>query len=244
MQDLFNPTLRAIHSNEDLFDRLSDLPVVNSFLTLSAKVGLDGSRLNSKRQQLSGEVDDDNSLAFSDSFLDVFMTPFCIYVSGLKDILLWEDPFPNSVFYTQQIKLVKAKECRAFVVSFFLKLQSCLYAIRCPHEVQRFPFKVIINRKVPMIDDKVVDILHGDSGSFCHYCDVLKKEVSSLEFIDNAGVGRMPVSKTIEQCKERREWLESRQISYSDPQSKGQCHPPLSSQSDYLLAILHQELQY
>ena len=71
MQDLFNPTLRAIHSNEDLFDRLSDLPVVNSFLTLSAKVGLDGSRLNSKRQQLSGEVDDDNSLASSDSFLDV-----------------------------------------------------------------------------------------------------------------------------------------------------------------------------
>ena len=95
-----------------------------------------------------------------------------------------------------------------------------------------------------MIDDKVVDILHGDSGSFCHYCDVLKKEVSSLEFIDNAGVGRMPVSKTIEQCKECREWLESRQISYSDPQRKGQCHPPLSSQSDYLLAILHQELQY
>ena len=41
VQDLFDPTLHAILSNEDLFDKYSDVSV-DSFLTLSANVGLDG----------------------------------------------------------------------------------------------------------------------------------------------------------------------------------------------------------
>ena len=47
VQDLFDSTLHAILSNEDLFDKLSDFPV-DSFLILSAKVGLDGSGSHSK----------------------------------------------------------------------------------------------------------------------------------------------------------------------------------------------------
>ena len=41
VQGLSDSTLHAILSNEDLFHKLSDLPV-DSFLTLSAKVELDG----------------------------------------------------------------------------------------------------------------------------------------------------------------------------------------------------------
>ena len=55
----------------------------------------------------------------------------------------------------------------------------------------------------------MVEILHGDSVSFCYYCDVSKNEASSLELIVDTGVGGMPISKTIEQCKERWERLES-----------------------------------
>ena len=94
-----------------------------------------------------------------------------------------------------------------------------------------------------MIDGKMVELLHGDSGAFCHYCDVSKSEASSLEFIVEGGVGGMPISKTIEQCKERWELLESGQISYNDPQRMGQRHQPLVSQSGRLFAILHQELR-
>ena len=42
VQDLFESTLHAILSNEDLFYKLSDLPA-DFFLTLSAKIGLGGS---------------------------------------------------------------------------------------------------------------------------------------------------------------------------------------------------------
>ena len=61
VQDLFDSTLQAILSNEDLFDKLSDLPA-DVFLTLSAKVGRGGSGLHSKRHQLLGEVDEDEHL--------------------------------------------------------------------------------------------------------------------------------------------------------------------------------------
>ena len=88
----------------------------------------------------------------------------------------------------------------------------------------------------------MVEILHGDSGSFCHYCEVWKNEASGLELILDVGVGEMPISKTTEQCKERWERLESGQIKNSDPQRKGQCHPPLISQSGHPFAILHQKL--
>ena len=74
---------------------------MDSFLTLSAKVGLDGSGSHSKRHQLSGEVDNGNSFAYSDNFLGAFMTPLCIYVSGLNDIITWENPVPDSAFYTR-----------------------------------------------------------------------------------------------------------------------------------------------
>ena len=83
VQDLFDSTLHEILSNEDLFDKLSDLPV-DSYLTLTAKVGLDGSGLHSKRYRLSGEVHEEKSFASSDSFLSAFMAPLYIYVSGLN----------------------------------------------------------------------------------------------------------------------------------------------------------------
>ena len=80
-----------------------------------------------------------------------------------------------------------------------------------------------------MIDGKMVEILHADSESFCYFCDVSTNKAPSLEFIVDTGVGGMPISETIEQCKERWKWLESGQISYSDPKRKGQCYPPLIS---------------
>ena len=58
VQDLFDSTLHAILSSEDLYEKLSDVPV--DFLTFLAKVGLDGSGSHSQQHELSGEVDPNN----------------------------------------------------------------------------------------------------------------------------------------------------------------------------------------
>eukprot|EP00112_Aurelia_sp_Birch-Aquarium-sp1_P026820 Seg975.1 transcript_id=Seg975.1/GoldUCD/mRNA.D3Y31 product="hypothetical protein" protein_id=Seg975.1/GoldUCD/D3Y31 len=136
------------------------------------------------------------------------------------------------VFYTRPIQLAKAKESRNFVASFFPKLQSDLDSLRSPHEVAGVARNVVIDTKISMIDGKMVDILHGDSGAFCHYCDISKNDASSFDVIIKAGVGGMPISKTVEECKHRWKlrwklgWklVESGEIDYKDSQRKGQCH--------------------
>ena len=89
----------------------------------------------------------------------------------------------------------------------------------------------------------MVEVLHADSVSFCYFCDVSKNKAPNLEVLVDTGVGGMPISRIIEQCKERWERLESEQISYSGPKRKGQCYPPLILQSGCLFTILHQELR-
>lgn len=53
----------------------------------------------------------------------------------------------------------------------------------------------------------------------------------------------MEITKTIEECIERWEQLESGAIKYNDLRWKGQCHKPLITQSGGLFSIFHQELR-
>ena len=94
-----------------------------------------------------------------------------------------------------------------------------------------------------MLDGKMVSILQGDSGSFCHYCDIKRDDASNFHHITSLGLGGMRITKTIEECKNRWDLLESGVIGYRDPLRAGQCHKPLLSQSGRFFGILHQELR-
>ena len=39
--------------------------------------------------------------------------------------------------------------------------------------------------EISMIDGKMVNIIQGDSGSFCHYCDATREEANNLENLLN-----------------------------------------------------------
>ena len=209
----------------------------------TAKAGLDGSGSHKKRHQLSDDSEDDAAIGESDSFLGVFMTPLQVSLPCTGNVPLWENPSPNSIFYTRPLKLIKVKESRDFVGSFFPQLQSELDSLRPLHEVPGIARKVKIETRVTMIDGKMVDILHGVSGAFCHYCDINQRQASSLDVLLETGVDGMPITKTVEECQKRWELIEKGEIRYQDPQRKGQCHKPLISQSGRLFAILHQELR-
>ena len=94
-------------------------------LRITLKAGLDGSGSHNKRHQLLGDPVDVSLAGSSDSFLGVFMTPLTIHLDE-KDssILLWENPSPNSIFFTMPMHLVKVKESRAFVESIFPDIPS------------------------------------------------------------------------------------------------------------------------
>ena len=56
-----------------------------------------------------------------------------------------------------------------------------------------------------MIDGKMLDLIQGDSGAFCHYCNVTREEANNIETIKNGFV----IEKTAEGCLAKWQSLES-----------------------------------
>ena len=243
VDELFDSTFHAIFSCESLDEKLSNV-TSNATLLFKVKAGLDGSGSHKRRHQLSGDPDDDAITCSSEHFLGVFMTPMAIEIQdGDVNSIVWENPYSNSIFYTRPIQLTKMKESRELVEKIFPDIQSCIDSLASPHLIEGIACKVAVETKITMIDGKMVDVVLGDSGAFCHYCDISQSNASSLDHLAATGVGGMLITKTIEECQRRWELLESGKMAYRDPERAGQCHKPLLSQSGRLFAILHQELR-
>ena len=242
-EDLFYSTLSDIIDCESLHEKIAGFSD-DAVIKFQVKAGLDGSGSHKKRHQLSGDNEDDSLLGSSDNFLGVFMTPMSISVtSETGPVVLWRNPTPNSIFLTRPIHIFKAKESRGFTESIFPELQASLDDLAYPRKVNGFSKQVDIDTKFTMIDRKMLDILQGDSGAFCHYCDIKRADASNFQLISASGAGGMPITKTIEECYERWELVESGEISQNNPLRAGQCHKPLLTQSGCLFAILHQALR-
>lgn len=122
VKELFDSTLFDIIDNEMLNQRIKEMPI-DASINFQVKAGLDGSGSHKKRQQLSGDEDDNRMTGSSDSFLGVFMTPMLISVeNGDENVVLWQNPSPNSTFRTRPIHLYKAKESRGLLKRYF---QAC-----------------------------------------------------------------------------------------------------------------------
>ena len=77
-----------------------------------------------------------------------------------------------------------------------------------------------------MVDGKMVDLLQGDSGSFCHYCNV-SRDANELEVIKEG----FKIEKNVEQCRERWQMVETEEIRKDDPRRAGQCHEPINTRN-------------
>ena len=242
VKELFDSTLFDIIDNELLSQSIGEMSIDD--FDFQVKAGLDGSGSHKKRQQLSGDEDDDRLIGNSDSFVGVFMTPMLISVdSGDQNVVPWQNPTPNSTFRTRPIHLYKAKEPRSFVEEIFTRIQAAIDSFSIPHHIEGLSHKAAITTKMTMVDGKMVNILQGDSGSFCHYCDIKRDEASDFHHIASLDAGGMPITKTIEECKSRWNLVESGEIGYRDPLRAGQCHKPLISHSGRFFGILHQVLR-
>ena len=241
--DLYHSTLCNIVSSESLQSKLNDI-ANHANLVFMVKAGLDGSGSHKKRHQLSGDQLDDTMSGSSENFLGVFMTPMSILCNvGDASVVLWKNPLPNSIFYTRPIQLFKAKETRSFIEQIFPNLQSSMDSLEIPHQIEGLSHKCSITTKVTMIDGKMTDILQGDSGAFCHYCDIKRDAASDPLVLFEYGAGGMHITKTIEECYRRWSLVQSGDIGYNNPLRAGQCHKPLMSKSGRFFAVLHQELR-
>ena len=243
VKELFDSTLFDMIDNELLSQSIGEMSI-DASIDFQVKAGLDGSGSHKKRQQLSGDEDDDRLIGNSDSFVGVFMTPMLISVDSRdQNVVLWQNSTPNSTFRTRPIHLYKAKESRSFVEEIFPRIQAAIDSLSIPHHIEGLSHKAAITTKMTMVDGTMVNILQGDSGSFCHYCDIKRDEASDFHHIASLDAGGMPITKTIEECKSRWNLVESGEIGYRDPLRAGQCHKPLISHSGRFFGILHQVLR-
>ena len=139
------------------------------------------------------------------------------------------------------LSLFRAKEERKVVES---EISGYLKTIE---DLRKVPIEVSINGSLvhvehhietSMIDGKMASILQGDSGSFCHYCNVTKQEGNSLVFILNG----FEISKTYEQCKTIIKKLEAtgeERMYYGDKGRYGQVHAPIIRTDMRYFALTH-----
>ena len=140
-----------------------------SEVNVVAKFGLDGSGSHKIRhQKVDGNVavdDTEDEEKETTSYLGGFWCSLEISSGGTKLC----NPLPNSNLFARPLCLVREKETRESVATHFKPYMDKLSEL----EDSLIPISDVSSAKVTteisMIDGKMVDLVQGDSGSFCHY---------------------------------------------------------------------------
>ena len=90
-----------------------------------------------------------------------------------------------------------------------------------------------------MIDGKMVSLLQGDSGFFCHLCIATRTEANILVEISQG----FDINKDYNSCQEAWDKLVSGEISYSSKERHGQCHDTIIKSNLHFFSILHFRLR-
>ena len=90
-----------------------------------------------------------------------------------------------------------------------------------------------------MLDGKMVSLLQGDSGAFCHLCHATCADANDTALISN----RFEITKDYNSCKEAWEKLVAGKIGYSSSERQGQCHENIVKADLHCFSILHFKLR-
>lgn len=212
---------------------------------VEGKMGIDGSGSHQIRHQTaenecSNEDIDDNERQVSEkSYIGGFWCPLSISVNKH---LVWSNIMPNSTLYSRPLCLLREKENRESVAEHFTPYINAAHQMEEVSNI-RTSFcsfeKVSVHTELSMVDGKMVDLIQGDSGSYCHYCRVTRANANDLTCI----IQGFQIEKSIEEMSSTWDQIESGELAYNDPNRAGQCHKPLNKDDIRFFAILHQKLR-
>ena len=153
--------------------------------------------------------------------------------------LLWINPLPNSILFARPVSLVREKEIRESVSEHFKPHMDKLAEMEKGTTAFGGACSANVVTEISMIDRKMVDLIEGDSGAFCHYCDSTREDANDIQKI---AIG-FRIEKTVEKCLQAWQLLESGEISYPDKKRAGQVHKPLNIRDIRYYGIKHQKLR-
>ena len=213
--------------------------VVISDLKLIGKFGLDGSGSHKVRHQLinKSNADIETPHLVKKKHNSILLTCYCPLELSSNGTILWSNPVPNSTAYTRPISLVRGVEDRD-IISTELELHF---------DVIKEPFFVLLDSgatvtchtELSMVDGKMVGLLQGDTGAFCHYCHTTRADANDISVIADG----FNITKDYESCKTAWQKLVNGDIPYHSAERQGQCHEPLVKSSLFCFSVLHFKLR-
>ena len=114
------------------------------------------------------------------------------------DEMIWNNPFPNSILYARPVCLVREKETRESVQEHFKPYMDQFEELQHGFVKISDESSAQVETELSLIDGKMVDLIQGDSGAFCHYCNATRADANNLTKIKNG----FPIEKTAEKCME------------------------------------------
>ena len=206
---------------------------------LTGKFGLDGSGAHKVRHQLidTNAATNETPHLNQEKLNSFVLTCYCPLQLSCNETILWTNPVPNSTAYTRPVSLMRAMEDRE-VIS--VELDSHFDVIKQPFAIKlEDNTKVTCQTELSMVDGKMVGLLQGDTGAFCHYCHTTKTEANDIYHITNG----FKITKDYNTCKVAWEKLSSGEIGYNSKERQGQCHEPIIKGSLFCFSVLHFKLR-
>ena len=93
--------------------------------------------------------------------------------------------------------------------------------------------------RLSMVDGKMVGLLQGDTGAFCHLCTCTRDDANNIDLIENG----FKINKDYESCSAAWEKLQTGEVMYSSKDRQGQCHENIAKTDLLFFSILHAKLR-
>ena len=225
-----------------LFELCKITPDVNGKYNLIGKFGVDGSGSHKIRQQLI-----DTSLVSQEtSHLDptksnsFVLSCNCPLKLSCGDVVLWSNPVPNSTSFARPMSLTRCQEDRTVLA---VELEPYFPIIRDLHtsklDLKHGVVTIDCKTQCSMVDGKMVSLLQGDSGAFCHMCHTSRADANDVTTISNG----FNITKDYDSCKVAWDKLSSGEISYNSKERQGQCHEGILKSDLFCFSVLHFKLR-
>ena len=190
---------------------------------LTGKFGADASGSHKIRQQVvSTDASEETPHLDPNKCSSFLLSCYCPLELSCNGTIIWSNPLPNSTSYARPVSLIRSNEQRNVLR---IELEQSFEIIRQPYTiqatVQEENIELFFKTECTMLDGKMVSLLQGDSGAYCHYCHASREDGNNVASI----AAGFTITKSYETCRDVWERLQGGQLSYKNPERAGQCHP-------------------
>ena len=206
---------------------------------LTGKFGVDGSGSHKIRHQLINpeKADDETPHLDPEQLNTIILNCYVPLSLTVGRQTVWENPQPNSTIYARPVSLTRAKEEQSVLRKELVPIFDVIK--RSPCIPVNDMYQVTCKTECSMIDGKMVGLIQGDTGAFCHLCTASRSDCNNDLQICNG----FDINKEYETCL--KSWLDivNSEAKLQSSERKGQCHEPIIQSNLFCCSILHFKLR-